>query len=797
MLSKIVNQKQPVVDEAIQSCYYDENCATPQILYRLHLETENSPPFACLNDIRLFDVSKLQKGLNFVALNGSTGSIEDSQSFDVARSDEKLITWLRSLPSTSILLGVSFGDIAERVSVDARRALEIYGARKVEKWRGGNAYAILGQRGLKTKAYEMIVPIVTQHSQSIEGCFELPLGDIGEVDIFDEKLDLHRADEAKLAELQGAKVETKQRIKLGEEWPRCGLDEACPADEISMHFYSGESKDDHPRMCIGGRMVFDKELNGAGRGLNLAAIEPKTGRVELVANFDTYEDESTGLEEWLDAVPVGDIVAVVSFDEASTMLSEMAKKIFYEMGSSLIERLKFRASWYFVGRKGIAAYTPFEDLNIPNGNNWAKPIKTSFCLPKSVSKWEGRFDKKSRTSKMMLAKRNLPRRHFCAKYDKHEFFCDSQRIDSLITPRPLLDKKRESDPVFNVPIVVAAGLNSDSLRELLESLLDQEGVNTQMVLVAFDKEYPENAHLASLFHVKSLPINVTAGYNSLLLAAFDAGFSVFPQAPAIAVIEEDIVLSPDWLSFIAETLNPLLEDKSLDLLQLFNPNGYFDTSGNEQKVLRSSYQPPIYSYVLKRQFYELQIRNSSTCCRPRKSGLWKFESAKALVPSLSRIIATPPPKLMGPYWDDALFTKERVASKSHAWPKLNMDFVSEKTYDEMLAGLTRNAKVVQIHQIECQNWPEQFTKLNSLTISVTYGSELEDLSQAAKCFGLFHDKTHIAGTYKKSIRFFANNSTEVLIIPEGDHFKSPLDLQSAKPSQNQKPKMLSKLNKIQ
>ena len=130
-------------------------------------------------------------------------------------------------------------------------------------------------------------------------------------------------------------------------------------------------------------MVFDKELNGAGRGLNLAAIEPKTGRVELVANFDTYEDESTRLEEWLDAVPVGDIVAVVSFDEASTMLSEMAKKIFYEMGSSLIERLKFRASWYFVGRKGIAAYTPFEDLTIPNGNNWAKPIKTSFCLPKS------------------------------------------------------------------------------------------------------------------------------------------------------------------------------------------------------------------------------------------------------------------------------------------------------------------------------------------------------------------------------------------------------------------------------
>lgn len=78
----------------------------------------------------------------------------------------------------------------------------------------------------------------------------------------------------------------------------------------------------------------------------------------------------------------------------------MAKRIFYEMGSSMIDRLKFRASWYvilfnliisdlslifryFVGHKGISGYSPFEDLNIPTGNNWAKPIKKSFCLPRA------------------------------------------------------------------------------------------------------------------------------------------------------------------------------------------------------------------------------------------------------------------------------------------------------------------------------------------------------------------------------------------------------------------------------
>ncbi|KAE9411658.1 hypothetical protein Angca_000154, partial [Angiostrongylus cantonensis] len=59
--------------------------------------------------------------------------------------------------------------------------------------------------------------------------------------------------------------------------------------------------------------------------------------------------ESTALEQWLDNLPLGEVLAVVSFDEASTILfsisivfcrlSDMAKQIFYEMGSSMIQRL--------------------------------------------------------------------------------------------------------------------------------------------------------------------------------------------------------------------------------------------------------------------------------------------------------------------------------------------------------------------------------------------------------------------------------------------------------------------------
>ncbi|KAK6029315.1 hypothetical protein OSTOST_04571 [Ostertagia ostertagi] len=118
--------------------------------------TANSPPFACLNDLKLFDGQHLKKGVNLVSLNGSSGDVESSASFDVAASDGELINWLRSLPPSSLIIGVSFGDVAERVSADARAALASFGAVKVADWRGASSYAILGQHGLQQHAYEVV-----------------------------------------------------------------------------------------------------------------------------------------------------------------------------------------------------------------------------------------------------------------------------------------------------------------------------------------------------------------------------------------------------------------------------------------------------------------------------------------------------------------------------------------------------------------------------------------------------------------------------------------------------------------
>ncbi|KJH41494.1 hypothetical protein DICVIV_12528 [Dictyocaulus viviparus] len=538
----LVPTERPRLSE--DNCSYKASCSQSEILFQIHAETADFSPYACLNDKKLFGEQNFTNGMSFVFINGSNGNIESYAFFDVSKSDRELVNWLKSLPYSSVIIGLSFGDVAEMISADARATFASFGAVRIVDWRRMSSYAILGQNRVGQSAFELVVPLFLQNvPHIIERCFEFTSVDAS-LNLTHTLTSLQRAEMEEVmtrSNLEGS----IGNIQLGAEWLGCGIPDHCNSDEIPMYFFSGEHKDDWPRLCVGGYMIFDRGLNNAGR-------------------------ESTALEQWLDDRPLGEVIAVLSFDEASNMLTDMAKQIFYEMGSSMVQRLR-----YFVGHRELAAYSPFEDLNIPSGNTWAKPIRKSICLPKKLESWRGR------ASVSYLRPYNLPRRHFCMKHDQHGNFCSGNEfvglaeseVDKPIHPRALSDPKRKEDPVFKMPIVVAAGLSTDSLRMCLESLMEQEGLNTQMVVVVYDKEYPENAELSSLFKIKSLPVHATNGYSSVLLSALSAAFDLFPSSPTMAVIEEDVKLSPDWLYYLSQASPVLLVDKNIGIVQTFNPNG--------------------------------------------------------------------------------------------------------------------------------------------------------------------------------------------------------------------------------
>lgn len=70
-----------------------------------------------------------------------------------------------------------------------------------------------------------------------------------------------------------------------------------------------------------------------GRGINLAVIESSTYTIMAVKNFDTYEYNSSNLDDWLDhMVKIGDVIIFFTFDEASKKLIKSTRNMLYNMG---------------------------------------------------------------------------------------------------------------------------------------------------------------------------------------------------------------------------------------------------------------------------------------------------------------------------------------------------------------------------------------------------------------------------------------------------------------------------------
>ena len=88
-----------------------------------------------------------------------------------------------------------------------------------------------------------------------------------------------------------------------------------------------------------------KGLNDAGRGLNLVVVNNETRRIDRVAHFDTYAEDSSPLEIFLEGVRHGEIVIATTFDDASRKLSDLARQLFNDLGAGNSQNINHRDNW--------------------------------------------------------------------------------------------------------------------------------------------------------------------------------------------------------------------------------------------------------------------------------------------------------------------------------------------------------------------------------------------------------------------------------------------------------------------
>lgn len=327
-----------------------------------------------------------------------------------------------------------------------------------------------------------------------------------------------------------------------------------------------QSDKKHVYVSINGHMIYeDKNEGEIGRGLHVIVLNQHTANVTALRIFDAYDyvqDEE--IASFLDSLQEGRIVVFAIKDEATFNLKTIGKNAIKAFGSQLIDKLEFRNSWAFIGKKN----SPWavEDMEKPSEwDEWPLPVKVrvSFMLlPKLEGCNYGENDEARR------------RREFCEAHDGYGNLCkcnDFDRVD--IKAEPLVN-----NTISSIPIAIIASNRPNYLYRMLRKLLRAQGADPRMMTVYIDDLHAEATAVAKLFKIRvihnkigcSKNCRVQQHYKKSLTQTFDQ----YPEASAMIILEEDLEVSIDIFDYFSQTLPLLEKDPSLYCISAWNDQGY-------------------------------------------------------------------------------------------------------------------------------------------------------------------------------------------------------------------------------
>ncbi|XP_053551927.1 protein FAM3A isoform X2 [Bombina bombina] len=174
---------------------------------------------------------------------------------------------------------------------------------------------------------------------------------------------------------------------------KCSLPQPCPEKHFAIRVVSGAANVIGPKICLEDKMLMSSVQNNVGRGLNIALVNGVNGELLEAKSFDMWSGDVSQLMKFLLPIHEGTLVLVASYDDPATKMTEDARKLFAELGSTAIKDVAFRDSWVFVGAKGVQDKSPFEQLikNSKSSNKyegWPEAVELEGCVPQRTQDLE-------------------------------------------------------------------------------------------------------------------------------------------------------------------------------------------------------------------------------------------------------------------------------------------------------------------------------------------------------------------------------------------------------------------------
>ncbi|NXP07196.1 FAM3B protein, partial [Thinocorus orbignyianus] len=163
---------------------------------------------------------------------------------------------------------------------------------------------------------------------------------------------------------------------------KCDHWSPCLPGHYAYRILSGGGTQNLARICFEDNLLISEQKGNVGRGINIAIVN-----CNCVINSTDHSEE---MVTFIKNAPEGSLLLMVTHDDGSVRLKDVAKKLIEKLGSKEIRNIKFRSSWAFITAKGFKLPDDIqkEKINHSDKNNryrgWPAEIQIEGCIPRNL-----------------------------------------------------------------------------------------------------------------------------------------------------------------------------------------------------------------------------------------------------------------------------------------------------------------------------------------------------------------------------------------------------------------------------
>ncbi|KAK4317563.1 hypothetical protein Pmani_011367 [Petrolisthes manimaculis] len=451
-------------------------------------------------------------------------------------------------------------------------------------------------------------------------------------------------------------------------------------------------------------------------GVHLLTLHQWTGRVLRTANFLTWQPEtSRQLAAALRDAGHGRLLLLLASPEFTMYLSDEVVQHLSTLGSHFARVLARDEAWCVVAWQGEGLV--HETLTTAHhylASGDAPPTSLHFVIPRKREPqcdWYRLEDLKQRVS-------------FCQTYDGYGDFCSCHQLPW--SPRPPRHSLMEGEVI---PVAIATACRLPLVLRQVDQLRAGPRGDTTPITIFVDGACPEAAALADLlqitvsFNTKNpAPRGTTHRVNQHIRYTLKKVFEFYPETNFSIILEDDLHLAPDFISYFHQTAPLLRKDPFLFFVNAFNYNSYTHTAHDPSRLYRA-HGIPGYGWMTSRSAAQEMLAGWAPLNQTGVSWDWWLRarvmgSRDMLIPEVPRTrhMGGGGTHISG--FDQVLFSSQPLNQAVKA--RLDVDSAEEGNYEARLLDDLSSAEVVTLVQHPCQVTPLPTHQLSLSQTNKTY-----------------------------------------------------------------------------